>query len=56
MVPAGTVPFVPFTGVAVNTVPVVTVVLMSVIVATGLMFAVTVNTEPVQVPDCGVTW
>ena len=55
-VPDGTIPLVPFTGVTLNTVPVVTVVLISVIVATGLIFAVTVNAEPVQVPDCGVTW
>ena len=56
VVPDGTIPLVPFTGVTLNTVPVVTVVLISVIVATGLIFAVTVNAEPVQVPDCGVTW
>ena len=55
MVPAGTVPFVPFTGVAVNTVPVVTVVLISVIAATGLTFTVTVNDVPAQLPDTGLT-
>ena len=55
MVPAGTIPLVPFTGVAVNTVPVVTVVLISVIEATGLIFTVTVNVAPEQLPDTGLT-
>ena len=55
MVPAGTIPFVPFIGVALNKVLVVTVVLISVIVATGLTFTVTVNDVPAQLPDTGLT-
>ena len=55
VVPAGTVPFVPFTGVTLNTIPVVTIVLISVIAATGLTFTVTVNDVPAQLPDTGLT-
>ena len=56
VVPAGTMPFVPFTGVTLNNVPVTTVVLISVIVATGLIFTATVNDAPAQLPDTGLTW
>jgi len=55
VVPAGTVPFVPLDGVVLNIDPEHTVVLILVIAATGLIFTVTVNDAPEQLPDTGLT-
>ncbi len=54
-VPAGTMPFVPFVGVAVKSTPLQATVVMAVITAAGFTFTVTVNVAPVQLPDTGVT-
>ena len=55
MVPAGTIPLSPFTGLTVNITPLQLAVVIVVIVATGLMVTVTLNIAPVQLPDNGVT-
>ena len=55
VVPAGTTPFVPFAGVAVNAVPLHTVAVIAFIDGFGLTVTVTVNVLPVQLPDVGVT-
>ena len=55
VVPAGTTPFVPSTGVAVNEVPLHTVAVIAVIEGFGLTVTVTVNVLPAHVPDVGVT-
>lgn len=52
---AGTTPSVPFVGVAVNDPPLQTVVDIPVIAGIGLTVIVTVNADPVQAPDKGVT-
>ena len=43
LVPAGTIPLVPFTGLTVNSIPPQTVVVISVITAIGLTVTVTVK-------------
>ena len=55
VVPAGTTPFVPFAGVAVNAVALHTVAVIGVIEGCGLTVTVTVNVLPTHVPDVGVT-
>ena len=55
VVPAGTVPLVPFTGVVLNIAPEHTVVLIAVTLACGFIVTVTLNATPVQEPDLGVT-
>ena len=55
VVPAGTIPLVPFTGLTVNNTPPQLVVLIGVITAVGFTVTVTVNVGPVQLPDTGVT-
>ncbi len=55
VVPAGTSPLVPSAGVRVNDPPLQIVADIAVITGEGLIVTVTVNDEPVQVPDCGVT-
>ena len=55
VVPAGTVPIVPFTGVVLNIAPEHTVVLIAVILACGFIVTVTLNTAPVTPFDNGVT-
>jgi hypothetical protein len=55
VVPAGTVPFGPLTGVTLNPVPLHTDVGMSVIAAFGFTVTVNVNELPAQVPEVGVT-
>ena len=55
VVPAGTTPFVPFAGVAVNATPLHTVAVIGVIEGCGLTVTVTVNVLPTHVPDVGVT-
>ena len=54
-VPAGTMPFIPSTGVTSNATPLQVVAVISVGVAIGLIVTVTLNTAPVQFPDNGVT-
>ena len=55
VVPAGTIPFVPFTGVVVNVDPLHTFTVMGLIAGVGFTVTVTVNVLPVQVPEVGVT-
>ena len=55
VVPAGTTPSVPFTGVTVNAVPLHTVAVIALIEGFGLTVTVTVNVLPTHVPDVGVT-
>ena len=55
VVPEGTTPFVPFTGVEVKEISVHTVLVSAGIEGVGLTVTVTVNGEPAQVPDVGVT-
>ena len=55
VVPAGTVPLVPLTGVTINPTPLQTVVVMAVINGCGLTVTVTVKVAPVQLPESGVT-
>jgi hypothetical protein len=54
-VPAGTIPFVRFTGLTVNNTPLQLTVVNALITAVGLIVTVTVNVAPVQLPDNGVT-
>ncbi len=54
-VPAGTMPFVPFTGVSVNNTPVQLTPVIALILAVGLTVTVKENTDPAQLPDIGVT-
>ena len=55
VVPAGTIPLVPFTGVNVNNTPVQLTVVIAVILAFAFTVTVNVNDEPVQLPLNGVT-
>jgi hypothetical protein len=55
VVPEGTTPFVPFTGVELKDVPLHAVLVSAGIEGAGLTVTVTVNGEPAQVPDVGVT-
>jgi hypothetical protein len=55
VVPAGTMPSVPFAGVAVNATPLQVVAVILVIAGLGLTVTVTVKFAPVQLPDKGVT-
>ncbi len=55
VVAAGTVPSVPFTGVAVNVAPLQTVAVISLITGIGLIVTVSVKAEPVHDPETGVT-
>jgi hypothetical protein len=55
IVPAGTIPLVPFTGVTVNVPELQIVAAISVIAGTGLTVTVTVKSGPVHDPDTGVT-
>ena len=56
LVPAGTIPLVPFTGLTVNNMPPQTVVVISVITAIGLTVTVTVKVGPLpQAAVLGVT-
>ena len=54
VVPAGTIPFVPFTGVTTNPIPPQVIAVMALITADGFTFTVTVNVVPVHDPDNGV--
>ncbi len=54
-VPVGTMPFVPFVGVAVKSTPLQLTVVIAVTTAVGFTLMVTVNVEPLQLPDNGVT-
>ena len=56
MVPDGTVPFIPFTGVPETKTPLQVVAVIAVIEETGLTVTVTVNTDPTQEPEVGVIW
>ena len=55
VVPAGTIPFVPFTGVRLKPTPLQDTPVIVLITADGFTFTVTVNVDPTQVPDVGVT-
>ena len=55
VVPAGTMPFVPFTGVTLKNTPLQLVPVIALITADGFTFTVNENTAPVQLPDNGVT-
>jgi hypothetical protein len=55
VVPAGTIPFVPFTGVTLKNNPLHVVLVIALITADGFTFTVKENTDPVQLPDNGVT-
>ena len=54
-VPAGTIPFVPFTGVILKKTPLHETPVIALITADGFTFTVKENTTPVQLPDNGVT-
>ena len=54
-VPAGTIPFVPFTGVTLKKTPLHETPVIALITADGFTFTVKENTTPVQLPDNGVT-
>ena len=54
-VPDGTIPFVEFTGVTLKNTPSQLTAVIAVITAVGFKVTVTVNVEPVQDPDIGVT-
>ena len=53
-VPKGTIPFVPFVGVAVNNTPLQLTVVIAVITGVGFTLMDSVNVEPIQLPDTGV--
>ena len=55
VVPAGTTPFTPLVGVAVNNTPLHVTVVIAVITAAGFNVMVSENAAPVQLPDVGVT-
>ncbi len=55
VVPAGTIPFVPFVGVALNCTPPHVVAVIALITAFGFTVTVIANAAPVQLPDNGVT-
>ena len=55
VVPAGTIPFVPFTGVTLKNTPLHDTPVIALIVAFAFTVTVTVNVAPVQLPDTGVT-
>jgi hypothetical protein len=55
VVPAGTIPLVTLTGVTVNPASLHTVVIIAVIVGFGSIATITVNVDPAQLPDVGVT-
>ena len=55
VVPAGTMPFVPFTGVTLKPTPLHDTPVIALITADGFTFTVNENTAPVQLPDNGVT-
>jgi hypothetical protein len=55
VVPAGTIPFVPLDGVAVNATPLHVVAVIFVIPGLGLTVTVSVKLDPAQLPDVGVT-
>ena len=55
VVPAGTTPFAPLAGVTVNTTPPHTGVVISVMAGLGFTVTVTINVDPAQLPDVGVT-
>jgi hypothetical protein len=55
VVPAGTIPLVTFTGVAVKAEALHVEVVILVIAGTGLTVTVTVKVDPGQVPEVGVT-
>ena len=55
VVAAGTIPFAPLSGAETNVPPLHISAVMSVIPGFGLTVTVTVNVEPIQVPDVGVT-
>ena len=55
VVPAGTMPFVPFTGVTLKNNPLHVVFVIALIEAFAFTVTVTVNGAPVQLPDSGVT-
>ena len=55
MVPAGTMPLVPFNGVVVNVVPLQVVTVIAVTAAIGLIVTVTANAAPTHDPLVGVT-
>ena len=54
VVPDGTIPFVPFTGVILKNTPLHETPVIALITADGFTFTVTENTDPVQLPDNGV--
>ena len=55
VVPVGIIPFTPSVGVTTNVIPLQVTVVIAAIEAAGLMVTVTVNTDPVQTPEIGVT-
>ena len=55
VVPAGTIPLATFVGVTLNVTPLHVTLLIAVIAGVGLIFTVTLNTNPVQLPVIGVT-
>jgi hypothetical protein len=55
VVPAGTIPFVPFAGVMLNDAPLHVVVVIAVMAGVGFTITVTANALPAQVPEVGVT-
>ena len=55
VVPAGTIPFVEFTGVILKVIPPQATVVIGVITAVGFKVTVKVNVGPVHEPDTGVT-
>ena len=55
VVPAGTIPFVPFTGVTLKNTPPQVMPVIALITADGLIVTVIANVVPTQLPDVGVT-
>ena len=55
VVAAGTIPLVTLVGVIAKITPLQVVVLIGVMDATGLIFIVTLNTVPIQLPEVGVS-
>ena len=55
MVPAGTIPSVPFAGEALNVTPLQTVREIELIAGFGLIETVRLNIAPLQLPETGVT-
>ena len=55
VVPDGIMPFVPFVGVTVKLTPPQVVAVIALISALGFTVTVTVNTDPTQEPELGVT-